>query len=55
MNSIIQLAKLEGKAVIEGVLIPLIFQSDLAKPQSEIITKTITEALNPTQRVFLLQ
>jgi hypothetical protein len=55
MNSITQLAKLEGKVVIDGLLIPLIFQSDLSKPQSEVVTKSITEALNSTQRFALLQ
>ncbi|CAO3642019.1 unnamed protein product [Mucor fragilis] len=54
MDSIQQLAKQEGKCVMDGLLVPLLFQSDLGKPQCEVINKAIGE-LNPSQRVSMLQ
>ncbi|KAG2197907.1 hypothetical protein INT46_003214 [Mucor plumbeus] len=54
MNSIQQLTKDEGKCVIDGLIVPLLFQSGLSKPQCEVINKSTTE-LNPSQRLFLLK
>ncbi|KAI9486796.1 MAG: hypothetical protein EXX96DRAFT_550629 [Benjaminiella poitrasii] len=55
MNSIIQTAKGEGKHVMDGLIIPLLFQSDLSRPQVEVILKTISESLSSLQRFSLLQ
>lgn len=55
MNSIQLLAKKDGKAVVDGLVIPLLFYSNLGRPQTEVINKTITECLNSTQRSLLLQ
>lgn len=54
MNSIQQLTKDEGKCIIDGLLVPLLFQSELSKPQCEVINKSTSE-LNPSQRLFLLK
>ncbi|KAI9366610.1 hypothetical protein BD770DRAFT_376609 [Pilaira anomala] len=55
MNSILSIAKQEGKSVIDGLIVPLLFQSKLDRPQFEIITKTISESLNASQRLTLLK
>lgn len=55
MNSIISLAKEEGKSILDGLIIPLLFGSDLARPQLEVILKTTSESLNPAQRLLLLR
>ncbi|CAO3637271.1 unnamed protein product [Mucor hiemalis] len=55
MNSILLLAKEDGKAVMDGLVIPLLFYSDLGRPQTEIVNKIITECFNATQRLLLLQ
>ncbi|KAI8072147.1 uncharacterized protein B0P05DRAFT_549075 [Gilbertella persicaria] len=55
MNSIVLLAKKEGKANMDGLLIPLLFQSKLAKPQNEVIVKIVSESLNASQRYSFLQ
>lgn len=55
MNSILQLSKKEGKCVSDGLLLPLLFLSDLSRPQQELITKVISESLNPTQRFYLFK
>ncbi|GAN09205.1 hypothetical protein MAM1_0250d08727 [Mucor ambiguus] len=54
MNSIQQLTQHEGKCIMDGLLVPLLFQSDLGKPQCEVINRSISE-LNPSQRVSMLQ
>ncbi|CEP17470.1 hypothetical protein [Parasitella parasitica] len=54
MSSIQQLANDKGKCVIDGLLVPLLFQSELGKPQCEVINKTISE-LAPSQRLMLLK
>ncbi|KAL9549938.1 hypothetical protein PS6_005806 [Mucor atramentarius] len=54
MNSIQQLAREEGKCIMDGLLVPLLFQSDLGKPQCEVINKSMVE-LNPSQRISMLQ
>lgn len=54
MNSIQQLAREEGKYIMDGLLVPLLFQSDLGKPQCEVINKSMVE-LNPSQRISMLQ
>ncbi|KAK4518283.1 uncharacterized protein ATC70_001635 [Mucor velutinosus] len=54
MNGIQQLAQQEGKCIMDGLLVPLLFQSELGKPQCEVINKSISE-LNPSQRVSMLQ
>ncbi|KAI8638196.1 hypothetical protein BD408DRAFT_436284 [Parasitella parasitica] len=54
MSSIQQLAKEQGKCIIDGLLVPLLFQSELGKPQCEVINKSINE-LTPSQRLMLLQ
>ncbi|KAL0135227.1 hypothetical protein V8B55DRAFT_1554927 [Mucor lusitanicus] len=54
MNSIQQLAQHEGKCIMDGLLVPLLFQSELGKAQCEVINKSISE-LNPSQRVSMLQ
>ncbi|KAL9542019.1 hypothetical protein MBANPS3_008818 [Mucor bainieri] len=53
MNGIQQLAQQDGKCIMDGLLVPLLFQSDLGKPQCEVINKSISE-LNPSQRVSML-
>ncbi|KAI7870508.1 uncharacterized protein EV154DRAFT_122902 [Mucor mucedo] len=55
MDSIISIAKCEGKSVIDGLVLPLLFQSDLKRPQTEVIVKIISESLNASQRLLLLQ
>ncbi|CAO0802447.1 unnamed protein product [Mucor circinelloides] len=54
MSSIQQLTREEGKCIMDGLLVPLLFQSDLGKPQCEVINKSVTE-LNPSQRISMLQ
>lgn len=55
MDSIIRIAKDEGKSVIDGLILPLLFLSDLKRPQAEAIVKIINESLNASQRLLLLQ
>ncbi|OBZ84676.1 hypothetical protein A0J61_07271 [Choanephora cucurbitarum] len=55
MNTVIVAAKKEGKAILNGLLIPLLFQSKLERPQNEVTIKTITESLNASQRYSFLQ
>ncbi|KAI8987649.1 hypothetical protein BDF20DRAFT_851423 [Mycotypha africana] len=55
VNSLIQVAKNNGRCVVFGLLLPLLFQSELKKPQSELISKVVSEALNPLYKTTILQ
>ncbi|KAI9265374.1 hypothetical protein EDC94DRAFT_604682, partial [Helicostylum pulchrum] len=55
MNNILLIAKEVGKSVVDGLIVPLLFQSNLDRPQSEVITKVISESLNVSQRLTLLK
>jgi hypothetical protein len=55
MNGILSLAREQGKLIINGLLLPLLFQSSLERPQFEVINKTAMESLKPAHRLVLLQ
>ncbi|KAI7902358.1 uncharacterized protein BX663DRAFT_486676 [Cokeromyces recurvatus] len=54
MNSIIQLSMRKGQCVINGLIVPLLFQSDLSKLKVEVIVKSLQE-LSSSQRLSLLR
>lgn len=55
MDSILLLAKEQSKLVIDGLVIPLLFQSVTGRPQFDVISKIVTESLKPAHRLLLLQ
>ncbi|EIE83065.1 hypothetical protein G6F46_001021 [Rhizopus delemar] len=55
MNSILSLAKEQGRLVIDGLIIPLLFQSMAGRPQFEVISKVVAESLKSSHRFFVLQ
>lgn len=55
MNSILSLAKEQGRLVIDGLIIPLLFQSMVGRPQFEVISKVVAESLKSSHRFFVLQ
>ncbi|KAI8335621.1 hypothetical protein BD560DRAFT_340309 [Blakeslea trispora] len=54
MNLVLTIAKQEGKPILNGLIVPLVFQTDLAKPQTEVILK-LAESLSDSQRYLFLQ
>ncbi|RUP47654.1 hypothetical protein BC936DRAFT_145479 [Jimgerdemannia flammicorona] len=55
ITSILNASKAKGKAVVDGLLLPLVHGDDVGRPQIDVATRAINEGLNEMATLALLR